>query len=459
MDEGTLHFMKTGCGVRPYFKTQARFVRSGRFVQYDLSAGSKAAAAGGRGCASQGKELWPVVCLEGVGDKVHLLKRQAPLHVVHYRVLSSRAALHALLLQLTAMLTCTQDVAHARRCSVEMVAAQLSDSLLSRGLRLVHEVLHALKEALKRGVPQGHVMAVLDWSLLRPVLPGLQTLTQQMCSTKGTVSEPHLEQLGQVYDALCALEEGLNIPCRTEGRGAEWETCREALQLPVTEHMIVGSQILSMVLSRSDCCDEYQGSGDYASSCHEEVAFPGADYLLVELDEAQCELDARAELMALDDERQVIAKFTGPPACWPRGQLLVPGPRCSLEPKGLRPSHHGKFVARVTGYQVFSEDLERKAMRPVGRMTSMGYALNDVRLKLYSRPTREDTEDHGEREGDEEATMTPDFSCIALLQLEEAVKTFLYIILEAVLEALCQIEGGFAGLWALSVIKSRVCRH
>eukprot|EP00854_Cymbomonas_tetramitiformis_P019025 gene19025-22745_t len=72
----------------------------------------------------------------------------------------------------------------------------------------------------------------------------------------------------------------------------------------------------------------------------------------------------------------------------------------------------------------------------------MGYALNDVRLKLYSRPTREDTEDHGEREGDEEATMTPDFSCIALLQLEEAVKTFLYIILEAVLEALCQIEGG-----------------
>eukprot|EP00854_Cymbomonas_tetramitiformis_P019026 gene19026-22746_t len=309
-----------------------------------------------------------------------------------------------------------------------MVAAQLSDSLLSRGLRLVHEVLHALKEALKRGVPQGHVMAVLDWSLLRPVLPGLQTLTQQMCSTKGTVSEPHLEQLGQVYDALCALEEGLNIPCRTEGRGAEWETCREALQLPVTEHMIVGSQILSMdlvelellevsvnavaVYCKEDvaaviavvrssarlseeerekrwksvmchtCGVPTEGSGDYASSCHEEVAFPGADYLLVELDEAQCELDARAELMALDDERQVIAKFTGPPACWPRGQLLVPGPRCSLEPKGLRPSHHGKFVARVTGYQVFSENRAILVLIPVLLAVDKVVRLQDLRTLM-----------------------------------------------------------------------------
>jgi hypothetical protein len=315
MDEGVLCFVKNGTPCK-----NAKFT--------DL----------------QGKTLCPVVCMDNAGDCAVLMSRQKMMYQVGRKVISGRTAFHSLLMQVVSMMVSTQETA------VQAQMVGFCTRVLHLGMCFVRDVLDlCVKAQAAHGASRVAVTAALDQSMIREMLPCLESLTLALLAgmdqgnkssgTSGLGEAAHdtevmmsvetLHRLEELYQRTCELVQ--NHPTMQSTRQDELSTSATALQrgkakmgaekgesqwfVACLQETTGRPQTIRVMLPLSNATAE---AGQDTTATHASanartfsVTCEDAAYMLIEFDAV---LDARAALVVTSANGSIVAQFTGEPA-------------------------------------------------------------------------------------------------------------------------------------------------
>lgn len=314
MDEGVLCFVKNGTPCK-----NAKFT--------DL----------------QDKTLCPIVCMDNAGDCAVLLSRQKRMYQVERKVISGRTAFHSLLMQVVSMMVSTQSAA------VEARMVGFCTRVLHLGMCFVRDVLDLfVKAQAAHGASPAAITAALDQSMIREVLPCLESLTLALLAgmdqgnkssgtsrlggaahDTGVMSVETLHRLEELYQRACQLVQ--NHPTMQSTRQDELSTSATALErgkaklgaekgesqwfVACLQETVGRPQTVRVTLPLSNAAAE-TGQDSTATLASADartfsVTCEGAAYLLIEFDAV---LDARAALVVTSAYGSIVAQLTGEPA-------------------------------------------------------------------------------------------------------------------------------------------------